>query len=197
MDRRYFLFEEAVWTIVFGTNPGTDVTAQICRNGQQGYSGTVVPFVDGVGRLSYPGFEAWDYILPPGVACPLPLPKTTYPVSMTALGPVGVAPANTYFHFDNNDREQSFKVETWGSYSVGDTADPANNDLVYFQARQCRNGVEIWLGLVATGATHFEISSGDTPCGRREPYGRREPEESGVFQSGDEIVPFSESCIGS
>jgi len=74
----------------------------------------------------------WDSTRPE-----LGIPGRRDPKSSSAL--MG-APANTYFLFDNSNWERSFGVATWGDHSVGDTADPANNDLVYFHARQCRYG---------------------------------------------------------
>lgn len=60
-----------------------------------------------------------------------------------------------------------------------DNADPSNNDLNYWLARQCRNSTEIWSGLVATG---LDFRGEESYL-----FVRREPIESGGFETGDEI----------
>lgn len=204
---KYFLFKWDEWETVFGYDPrpaSQQTAGIICRNGQQVRSTDIQTFWQGpleggyiYGRLVVSGandFEGGDYLLPPGFPCPQAIRPAFTPVSITA------APATTagvtsvgqgrFFFFDNSDWEQAFEYPTWGDCPNADDCSitARDRDLTHFVTRQCRNGSEIWNGVIATSVNHFLWPS------ETRAFGRRHGGADGDFQTGDTIVPFSRSC---
>ncbi|CAJ1944982.1 unnamed protein product [Cylindrotheca closterium] len=204
---KYFLYKYEEWEATFGFDPRSadaQTPAIVCRNGQQVYSADIQTWplqtyhggylhARRVSGSTTGDFEQGDYLLPPNMACPKAIRSSfTSPVPITAADATkykttSVA-AGSYFFFDNSDWEQAFEFPTFGDCATSCSVSTRDINLAFFNVRQCRNGAEIWTGLVATSASHFYYPS------ESRAVGRRNNPTAGDFETGDTIVPFSRSC---
>ena len=201
----YIKSDPAHWHAAFGAFSATEsaTTGIVYRDGNNVYEGAIYNFgydtdpnaVSGAtGRRNTNAgvndFQGHDYFLPLGMACPTTILPPLTPVSITAAPAVSGFSEGTFFKFDNLEWKAAFIAGSYASCANTCLTSGSTNDfghISYFHVRQCRNGSEIWSGLVATSFEHFLYPNDGA-------VGRRNNNDQGVFTTGDTIVPYSRTC---